>query len=542
MGWTSAEWKQALSAQRPKISMLATVLTVSSYAISRAYIDITMIISCVATYFVVATCMVWNNWVDRKHDTAFGNSFANRQGHRYLTYAVCMWGVTGVLLSVLACYSWKASLVLAGICVAGLVYTYARHLFLLSELMVGICLTSTIFLPATQGYPGLYWYIYLAVNVYQLYRENVKNMLHPFADVGYKKTIAVLFGNYTSGLVAQYMLAFSVFLTLLVTAQLKNPLTVVIQLLGLLLITVAGAYITSNHFAKAKQVIDYGSLIFALGPLASTPTHQSSPIALCATGVVQPELDQQSGFPYWEPATVKQPPWTWPVMISLLVLVNSFVRTVTGQASTLRIFLPGTWQEALGGACVLGVLFLYLFWRKELAPALDESDAKLSHGKRIVLRMASGLLLSAGCIIFSGLLGHSVWAPVAMMLVGIGATIWNPRGCWVMKQRGFQLGVVMGLFLVGGIEYALIHFFQAYIPTVVFYYLWTWSTSPPPPDRDNNKLGSASAEAEPFCFNPAFFLWTCPTRAPLCFRVCRIFSYPSQVLVPTSGGWILDKF
>ena len=503
MAWTSREWKQAWLAQRPKISLLATLLTGSAYALSGVHLNIAMVMSIISTYLTVSTCMVWNNWVDRKHDMVFGNDFASREGYRYFTYAVCMWVVTVVFLLVLACYNWKSSLVLGGICVAGLIYTYARHLFLVSELMVGICLTSTIFLPATQGYPGLHWYIYLAVNVYQLYRENVKNMLHPFADMGYKKTVAVLFGNQTAGLVAQYMLAFSVFLTLLVTAQLQNPATVTIQLIGLLVISVAGAYITSEYFAKAKQAIDYGSLIFALGPLVPIPVQKSSQSVtlLSVAGTVQPELGQQHGFPHWEPATVRQSRWTWPIMICLMIAVNTFIRTVAGQAPTLRIFLSGTWQEALGGACILGVIFLYLFWRKEWAPALSESDAKLSHGKRIVLRMASGLLLSAGCVTFGGLMGHSVWVPVSMMVIAIGATIWNPQGCWVMKQRGFQLGVVMGLYLVGGITYGLIQFSWAYLPTVIFYYLWTWSTQGPSLRGGRSKrLGSASAEAEPFCY------------------------------------------
>jgi len=459
---------------RPLASGLAAILVVYAYLASGEPINI---LNCVCVFVLTGTIMAWNDWCDRHHDAKLGKSFALTQGATYFWYCIGLWAITFVLIGITATQHWQSGVLGLGIALAGLVYTYSRNIIILPEVMCAICLTAVMFYPMIEGHSGPVWYLYLFVGIGNLARENLKNTDHPEADVGWKKTLSVFFGNRTAVIVARFMLAITVMMGLLVAAHASSTYLADIQVGGMLVTAMAGYYLLSNWFPVARHGLDIAALIFLTGVMWHAKTPATTLVAMGSTPNYLPKdgATSQLGFPEWQPQRVTQPKWIWPVMILSLFVVVSGLRLITATAHAMRIFLPGTFGEAVVTGIVVVALFLILFYVPFFAPAFDDSEKSETRGYRIVKRMSGGLLLGAVC----GVVGGSTWL-VSLAMFGICAVsiIWYPTACWVLKQRGFQLGAIIGLALIGGIEYATLQFLCALIPVGIFYYLYAWSHKP----------------------------------------------------------------
>lgn len=469
MSW---QWGPAIMALRPLISGLATLMVVYSYIKAGAPINI---ISVSTTFLASCSCMTWNNYIDRFHDAGCGNDFALKQGSKYLLFCWSMWIITFAFVGILYAQNWRAGLLATGLCLFGFTYTYARRVFLLSEILVATCLTSTAFFPLVEGHRGPAWYIYLVGGVFLLARENIKNILHPEADVGWKVTVSVLFGNRTAAITAQFILGFGVILGLLVAAHNSSPAYVAAEAMGMVILAVAAAYLVSGRFHAARHVIDLGALgLLVAGSLPSSIRMVSYLLTAAIPSIVKKSEKQ---FPEWRPEKITQPWWTWPAMFGVFFCVVWGLRWVTGTADVKFIFLPDTPEGTLYAALTITSALLILFYLSpKLSPAFDAIEAQDTPGFRLIMRVPPGLLLAGACSVVGA---NTIAVPLLMAGVGIGATVWHKRGCWVMKQGGFLLGTVLGLCLIGGLLYATKQFLIAYIPTVLFYYLYRWITNKP---------------------------------------------------------------
>lgn len=467
MGW--------ILSLRPLASGLSTLLVVYAYLASGAPVNI---LTCVCVFILTGTTMAWNDWCDRHHDAKFGKTFALSHGAKYLWYCIGLWFLSTVLIGLTAIQHWQAGLVGLGIAVAGLLYTYSRNIIILPEIMCATCLTAVVFYPMTEGYSGLAWYLYLFTGFGLIARENIKNTDHPIADIGWKKTLSVFFGNRTAIITARFFIGFTVMMGLLVSAHTSSILIAGVQTGGMLMIALAGHYLLSSWFPVARNGLDLGVLVFLTGGMMVNKTTAVSLITgdgLIARHLARHSSVQPKDFPEWQPERIVQPAWVWPVMITLLFVVVAGLRFITATAQTTRIFIAGNLDEAITTGAVVVVIFLILFFTPFFAPAFDEAEQSETRGYRIVKRMSSGLLLGAVCSVIGG---HTLLAPAIMFIICVVATIWYPTACWALKQRGFQLGTIVGFALIGGIGYAVPQFLYAYIPVVIFYYAWTCSRRP----------------------------------------------------------------
>jgi len=415
--------------------------------------------------------MATNDWSDRFHDALTGKVFALNQGKKFFWYIMGLWIVTFIFMVIVTAHNWQSGLLAVALMVIGLTYSYTYKVLLLPEVAVAAAYGIVTLFPVAEG-GGYNWYVTPVIFVLLLARENIKNIDHPHEDIGYKKTIASLFGSQAAAITARCMIAAAVVIGLLLASTAYGK-TVVnqTQIVGMLTVALAGNWLLSNWFPVARMIFDLGALTFLLGGIFS-----KSITTKCAAGtVVSSEMGSQKyglsfGFPEFQPERIIQPRWIWSVMIALLFVIVTSIRLITGAANINRVFISGNTSEALITGTIIILMFLLLFFSPHLIQAEDKAEESETVGYRIVKRMSSGLLLGiVGCV-----LGFSnIWLTIIVMAgIAIIAIMHHPKACWHMKQRGFQLGSIIALSLFGGINYALEIFIPAYAITVGFYYAY----------------------------------------------------------------------
>ncbi len=159
--------------------------------------------------------MVWNDLLDRDHDTKKGKSLA----YNYPRHVWKIWkwvsGCTLLCLIVTGIISWPVSLFSLAIWILGLMYSTKRMPYPWNNLIVALCsmspLLSGSLLIGSIDIRILHFAGIIFVLI--LMREAIKDIGDMGIDRGYKVTFATLFGQFGAGI---YALVFWYFIILLV--------------------------------------------------------------------------------------------------------------------------------------------------------------------------------------------------------------------------------------------------------------------------------------------------------------------------------------
>jgi 4-hydroxybenzoate polyprenyltransferase len=449
---------------RPLAVGMSVLITAFAYSLVGMNINIIILIF---IFFAVAATMVTNDYVDRHHDATIGKTFALEQGNKFLWYATILWVITAVLVGIITISNWQAGLLALVIATLGLSYKFSYKKLFLPEIIVATEYILVTLFPVIEG--GTYdWYIAPLIGLLILTRENVKNIDHAPADVKYKTTIAATYGTQTAAVAARCIIAAAVTMGLLLIVTSRQSASVVnVQIASMVIIALAGNWLLSEHFPRARLVMDLGASLFLISGIHGV-IKQPIGTSMLSTDSAQ-KYGLSTGFPNFQPERVNQPVWVWPAMIGLLFVVVTTIRIVAGTVTTNYVFLSGNITGALVTGISIILIFLFFFLNPWLIQSWNKQEEKETPGYRLVKRMSSGLLLGIICVV----LGNNPWLIGSLMVaISIVAIVRYPSICWHLKQRGFQLGAITALSLFGGIIYAIEIFGPAYAVTIGFYYAY----------------------------------------------------------------------
>jgi len=247
-----------VKALRLPIVFLAGLLCLVSFKISQ--IQHSVFLPIIFTILLAGTCMVQNDWRDRKHDALKGKCFASKNEIPFLAFLLVLWSVTIVLAFVLmreqAEFGWLA---MAGI-FSGLVYSETRKIPLAPALLVGLTSASPTLFPATIAYSPIVLLLFLSTTLLIFGREIIKDLDDLDYDKGYKWTLPIYVGSIRAKAIAGVFVLLASVLS--VTLSLNT-------ILGAIPIIVSVVYLlTDSDHKAAKKLIDIGVLLTLVSLLA----------------------------------------------------------------------------------------------------------------------------------------------------------------------------------------------------------------------------------------------------------------------------------
>lgn len=451
---------------RPLAVAMSVLVVAFGYALAKQHLNILILLF---VWFVVSATMVTNDYVDRHHDARQGKTFALDQSVKFLWFAVGLWVATAAIIGVITIHNFYSGCLALIIALLGLFYKFSYKTLFLPETIVALEYVLITLFPVLDG--GVYdWYSAPVIGLLLLARENVKNVDDAVFDRGYKSTIASWYGTQTAVIVSRCLIAAAVTVGILLSATFKQSIYIAnSQIMAMVMIAVAGNWLLSSQFPRARLALDIGAVWFLASSICSIkPTNVTKSAAVVAPVSIQ-KYGLSTGLPSYKPSVINQPAWMWSFMIALLFVIVTTIRFITGTAVPNRLFVSGSVYDAFLSGTIVVVVFLFFFFNPKLVQSWDEKESKETAGYRLVKRMSSGLLLGIICVT----LGANVWVISALMIaISVLAIMFYPKACWHLKQRGFQVGVITALCLFGGVTYALQIFGSAYLATILFYYIY----------------------------------------------------------------------
>jgi len=240
-----------IKALRLPIVFLAGLLCCVSYKISEA--GELPILPIIFTVFLAGTCMVQNDWRDRKHDVRKGKFFASNNERPFLIYLLILWLVTAGL----AIGLWQKQAELGYFALAyifcGLIYSETRKMPFLPAFLVAIVSASPVLFPAVSFRSQAPVLLFLSTSLLIFGREILKDLDDMRCDKGYKWTLPVSLGQKKSKLIAGLFIL-SASATSLILSLKTFP--------GVLFLLAASAILLANEkHSIAKRLIDIGILL-----------------------------------------------------------------------------------------------------------------------------------------------------------------------------------------------------------------------------------------------------------------------------------------
>lgn len=236
---------------RLPLVILAGFLCLISFKLSQ--MQHSAILPTIFTIFLAGTCMVQNDWRDRRHDILKGKFFASRNEIPFLTFLLTMWLVTIALAVMLLReqveFGWLAA---AGI-FSGLIYSETRKIPLTSALLVSLSSASPTLFPITVSYSPIVLFLFLSTALLIFGREILKDVDDMNYDKGYKWTLPISIGSkYAKVIAGTFVLSASV---ISLGLSLKTTL-------GAMPLIVSAIYLLTDKSHKtAKKMIDIGILL-----------------------------------------------------------------------------------------------------------------------------------------------------------------------------------------------------------------------------------------------------------------------------------------
>jgi 4-hydroxybenzoate polyprenyltransferase len=205
------------------------------------------------TIFLAGTCMVQNDWRDRKQDTLKGKCFASRNELPFLFFLLILWSATIALAVMLRQeqteFGWLA---VAGVS-SGLIYSETRKIPMIPALLVALTSASPTLFPVVISYSPVVLLLFLSTALLIFGREILKDLDDMNCDKGYKWTLPVSIGSKQAKVIA------GVFILTASVASLALSLK---TFLGVtLLITSAICLMTDKSHKTAKKLIDISVLL-----------------------------------------------------------------------------------------------------------------------------------------------------------------------------------------------------------------------------------------------------------------------------------------
>jgi 4-hydroxybenzoate polyprenyltransferase len=246
--------KNIFTALRLPECSLVVFLSFLSFKISNTPISFLLLIS---LFFITASTMLQNGWRDRQHDIKKGKTIHKEKPSFFILWLFIFW-LTSSLLSVSVFYSQHLTgCILFAMIAVGLLYSEARHIPFLSIFLVTITVASVTLLPMGFSATGRELLPLFLVVIFLMFgRENLHDIADMTADTSYKKTIPIIFGDYTARIISVITLIIGSIIALVI-----NPVSIfgsVFILLGILQIP------KEQNLIKVRQKIDTGLVLITL--------------------------------------------------------------------------------------------------------------------------------------------------------------------------------------------------------------------------------------------------------------------------------------
>lgn len=468
------DWKRLIRATRWPICLPSALMVIVSFALAQMPLSEALQVA-IAVFFIAASTMVVNDYVDREADHTGGrDSIAYDQPRCFLGFTVTMWTLSFLTSLWLVSLSWRFSLLALALCILGIVYSFSRKILLLPSVIVAGTTALAASFPLT-----VVWIPEVAVFVGVAFlaifgREEVKNLADWMQDqqTGWKKTLPCSIGKASGSIVARIFWVVAILLlTALPMTSLRQPVAWALSLM-ILAFGVASLVVSYSSADRAKMAFDLGMTAFLL----TATCYFSSPyggrwnmglgmalayVAMlifitprCGKVVAQRTAVDDD----YQATTSRRNKCVWVAMWCLMGAVIWSLRTLCitrlGQASAA---MDDSVYLTVSSLILLAVMLLYHMSRD------------WSQGRKIIntmsLGLAIGLLAIAGELVSLPTFATAVIVPLCAV-VFLGAA--HPFTS-ILKERACQLGIAISIAIVFGLGYAFLSLLAAYIIVVPLY-------------------------------------------------------------------------
>lgn len=238
-------------ALRLPIVVLSGLLCLVSFKLSQ--MQYSALLPTIFTIFLAGTCMVQNDWRDRKQDALKEKCFALRNELPFLVFLLILWSTTIALAVMLMQeqteFGWLA---VAGVS-SGLIYSETRKIPMIPALLVALTSASPTLFPATVSHSPIVLLLFLSTALLIFGREILKDVDDVEYDSGYKWTLPVAIGSKQAKVIAGAFIP---------TASATSLVLSLRTSLGVTLLIISAIYLMTNRNHKtAKKLVDAGVLL-----------------------------------------------------------------------------------------------------------------------------------------------------------------------------------------------------------------------------------------------------------------------------------------
>ena len=212
----------------------------------------------VTLFFIVATTMLQNDWRDRIHDLKKDKAFATKNSALFLFFLTIFW-LTAIYLTFNTILHDKVTgSILLFMLIVGALYSEARYVPFLSVTLVTITVASATLLPLGEGV--IFYNLLPLASVVALVmfgRETLHDIADMKADIGYKKTLPIILGQYASRILSVISIVLGCIIALTISwYSIVGSLCIMYGLLKVL---------KDSSLKIVRQFVDIGMFLLAIG-------------------------------------------------------------------------------------------------------------------------------------------------------------------------------------------------------------------------------------------------------------------------------------
>lgn len=438
-------WWCWFMATRPVISGMASCLVLLSFSLAEQNLHNAWL-PALEAFLISAATMVLNNYVDRKHDVKESRRHAFDNPRASLIYAYIIWATAiGTVLGASYYHQSIAHLAVGlGLCTIGIAYSHLRRLTAASALATAVASSGVIgfALPNNPTHPALSRLALFVLNTL-FARENIKDLSQSKMDIGWKRTIAAVYGWEIAINVSQICLVSGYFL-LRGMHEHFSPEAWILSVMGLSSVVNAVRF----NYRLAYYLLDIAVLMpltLQLLERNHQETHYQA-IPMLPLGIKPKEPE---GAPISEQPIAS---WVRPALVAAFVLIVFALRLLNvhgdGQSSSAAVvegFKMATcasfWLLLLSG---LGARILH---------PIEPHEESCKAFYLLIKRMLIGMGIGVAAITVLDVAGIPIW--VTGSLLAAWATFCRPKLCRILRDRATQFGIYVAVGIACGAECSL---------------------------------------------------------------------------------------
>lgn len=223
-----------LKSLRLTINLLAFILVIVSFDINDLGLKAALY-PAITVFFILCSCMLQNDWRDRKHDLKKGKSFANDEPKKFFLFLCTFWLVSLSLSLLLSVYQFQYFPLLLFLIILTFLYSELRKFPYMSALSLSLTACTSILFPSffTGNLSVESAMLFVGTFILIFARETIKDIQDIRIDKNYKATLPVRIGERKSKLFILLLFFCSSVLIFLLTEAYLPPLLMIIPVIYL---------------------------------------------------------------------------------------------------------------------------------------------------------------------------------------------------------------------------------------------------------------------------------------------------------------------